>query len=123
MDKRYKMTNTESDIMKFFWEMQEPLTFKETMSLINDRLNKTWKKQTVNTYLCNLHEAKLIIINKQNPRSFLYSAALTKEQYEQYCVRKLVEDTFDNSITNLVSAFTGGKKLSSKDKEELKKLI
>lgn len=36
---------------------------------------------------------------------------------------ELVETSFDNSIVNLVAAFTGGQKLSKKDAEEIRKLI
>ncbi|MCI9359142.1 MAG: BlaI/MecI/CopY family transcriptional regulator, partial [Lachnospiraceae bacterium] len=39
------------------------------------------------------------------------------------CVQGLVQESFDNSIFNFVSAFTGGKKLSKEDADELRKLI
>ena len=41
----------------------------------------------------------------------------------QNYLKNLVETSFDNSIANLVAAFTGGQKLSEKDAEEIRKLI
>ena len=109
--------------MEIFWEAEDALTFKEIMTLANEKLNKNWKKQTVNTYLANLQKAGLLHADKRCARAYSYSPAYTKEEYTQLCVRGLVQESFDNSIFNFVSAFTGGKKLSKEDADELRKLI
>ena len=41
----------------------------------------------------------------------------------QKWTRKLVKTSFNNSIFNFVSAFTGGQKLTREEAEELKKLF
>ena len=121
--KLYKLSNTEQAIMEIFWEAEGALTFKEIMTLANEKLNKNWKKQTVNTYLANLQKAGLLLADKRCARAYFYSPAYTREEYTQLCVRGLVEESFGNSIFNFVSAFTGGKKLSKEDADELRKLI
>ena len=121
--KLYKLSDTEQVIMEIFWEAEDALTFKEIMTLANEKLNKNWKKQTVNTYLANLQKAGLLHADKRCARAYFYSPAYTKEEYTQLCVRGLVQESFDNSIFNFVSAFTGGKKLSKEDADELRKLI
>lgn len=41
----------------------------------------------------------------------------------QQRTRKVVENSYGNSIEKFVAAFTGGKKLSEEDAESLRKLI
>ena len=123
MKKNLDLSNTEIKIMELLWQLENPLSLKEVTDYLNEKLKKDWKQQTVRTYLLHLEEVGLISMNKRFARSFLYFPSCTKEEYEQKRLRKLVEESFDGSIVNLISAFTGGKKLSEKDIEELKKLV
>ncbi len=123
MDKFYNLTRTEKDIMELLWELNQPLSFKEIMDYLNEKLNKQWKKQTVGTYLTGLQKAGLIQVEKRGVHFYIYYPTCTKKEYKQRCVKKLIEDSFDNSITKFVSAFTGGEKLSEEDAEEIKKLL
>ncbi len=109
--------------MEVLWQLPEPSSLKETLDFLNGRLNKSWKQQTVGTYLSHLEEAGLISVDKRFSRLHLYFPACTREEYMQSYLQKLVETSFDNSIVNLVAAFTGGKKLPEKDAQELRKLI
>ena len=123
MLKSKKLSKTERAILEIFWEAEGPLIFKEIMELVNERLGKDWKKQTVNTYLTALQNAGSLHADKRCARAYFYSPVYTKEQYKQLCVKELLEDSFDNSISNFIATFTGGKKLSKKDAEEIKKYI
>lgn len=122
MGKDYGLTSTEMEVMELLWQSDNSLSFKEILDYANEKLSKGWKKQTLNTYLSNLQKTGLIETDKDS-RPCLYSPSCTKEEHIQRWTQKLVKETFDNSISSLVMAFTGGKKLSSKDVEELKKLI
>ena len=119
----YSLSDTEKKIMELLWQLEEPLSLRETMDYLNDKLNKDWKQQTIGTYLSHLEKAGLVRIDKRFARSYLYFPACTKEEYTQKYLQKLVSESFNNSIADLVCAFTGGKKLSKKDLKELQKLI
>lgn len=123
MKKPFKLSETEQQIMDILWQLSEPSSLKEIMDFLNERLDKSWKQQTVGTYLTHLEKAGLISVDKRFARLHLYFPACTREAYMQSYLQKLVETSFENSIVNLVAAFTGGKKLSEKDAEELRKLI
>ena len=56
-------------------------------------------------------------------KNYIYFALCSKDEYIHQWTKKLVKTTFDNSICKLVVAFTGGKKLSKEEAEELRKLI
>ena len=119
----YSLSDTEKKIMELLWQLEEPLSLRETMDYLNEKLNKDWKQQTIGTYLSHLEKAGLVRIDKRFARYYLYFPACTKEEYTQKYLQKLVSESFNNSIADLVCAFTGGKKLSKKDLKELQKLI
>ena len=122
MLKLYDLTDTELEVMEFFWGQKEPRLFSETIEYFNTQKKKEWKKQTMNTYLNHLTHAGLLKAEK-GPRARLYSAACTREDYQQQCARKLIERSFDNSLAKFIAAFTGGEGLSEEEAEELKKLV
>lgn len=118
----FGLTNTEVEIMEIFWKASGPLSFREILEHVNTVLKKDWKKQTLNTYLSSLHKAGLIRIERSN-YFYSYTAACTKDEYIQRWTQKLVEDSYGNSICNLVAAFTGGGRLTEEEAERLRKLI
>ena len=119
----YSLSDTEKKIMELLWQLEEPLSLRETMDYLNEKLNKDWKQQTIGTYLSHLEKAGLVRIDKRFARSYLYFPACTKEEYTQKYLQKLVSESFNNSIADLVCAFSGGKKKKKKDLKELQKLI
>ena len=121
MDKNYGFSYTEMQLMDYLWKSDKKVPFKELLEYANDVLGKNWKKQTLSTYLKNLQLGGHIGVDTST--KFYYYAIRSKEQHIRMWVQQLVEDTFDNSIFNLVAAFSGGEKLSGKEAEELKKLI
>ncbi len=119
----YNLTHTEQRIMELLWDLNKPLSLKETMDYLNSRLSKQWKEQTVGTYLCNLQKADLIQVDKLGARFYIYSPMCTEEEFKQRCTKKIIENSFDGSVGKFVAAFTGGKKLPAEDVEELKGLL
>ena len=122
MGQNYGLSYTEWEIMDFLWKENKAVTFKELMEYANNDLQKDWKKQTLGTYLKNLQLAGLVGADDEGKR-YRYYALLTREEHIEKWTKNLVEKSFDNSISKFVSAFAGGKKLSLKDAEELKKLL
>lgn len=122
MEKLYGLTSTEIEIVEYFWSENRKVTFREIMEYFNTTLNKNWKKQTMSTYLKKLQEAKLIGADSSK-KYFTYYSICTKEELIHNWTRKLIEDSFDSSLSNFVAAFSGGKKLSKEEAEKLKELI
>lgn len=118
----FGLTAVETELMELFWNAKGPLSFREIMEYITTVLKKTWKKQTLNTYLSNLQRSGLIQTERSN-YYYSYMATCTREEYVHRWTRKLVEDSYGNSIGNFVAAFTGGRKLSEEEAEKLRKLI
>lgn len=122
MKKNYGLTNTEMQIMELLWRSKEAMTFKEILVVAAEEWGKNWKIQTLSTYLTGLQKMGLVESERKGC-SNAYRPICTKDEHIHRWTKKMVEACFDNSISRLVVAFTGGEKLSEKDAEELRKLL
>lgn len=122
MGRNYGLSNTEMQIMELFWGAEEPLSFKEIMDVARNQWKKTWKAQTLNTYLINLQKIQMVGTDRSSTH-YMYYALCTRDELIHNWTRKLVEEYFDNSISKLFAAFIGDRRLSEKDAEELRKLL
>lgn len=122
MGKNYGLTNTELEIMEYLWSKGEKVSFRELCEYFQNTKEKNWKKQTLNTYLSNLKRAGIIGVDQSGTR-YAYYPLYSKDQLVHSWTKNLVKETFDNSLANLVAAFTGGKKLSKEDADEIRKII
>ena len=110
------------ELMELFWDTKQPYTFRELLQYSNEVLGKNWKKQTLSTYLTNLQKMGLLDVSAKGKNN-VYQASGTKDEYIHQWTEKLVRTAFDSSISKLVAAFTGGKKLSKEEADEIKKLM
>ena len=59
MNTKYGLTTTEWQIMELMWSTDVPMTFREIMEVATTEWNKTWKVQTLNTFLLGLKKMEL----------------------------------------------------------------
>ena len=123
MKKNYGLTNTEMQIMELLWQAEKPLAFREIMDVARNEWKKTWKVQTLNTYLINLQKVGLIGTNRTVTQYNAYYALCTKDEHIHKWTRKMIQECYDNSISKFFVAFTGGKRLSKEEAEEIRKMI
>lgn len=121
-NKKYGLTQTEYELMDYFWSRNEKLTFRDILDYFNTVKNKNWKKQTLSTFLKILQDQNLIASDTSKSK-YLYYPMNTREEYMFHYTHQLVENSFENSLNKFLSAFSGGKKLKSKDIEDLKKYL
>lgn len=122
MGRNYGLTNAEMEIMEYLWKKNAPATFKEISDFLNQELNKNWKKQTLNSYLSNLQRSGIIGADKSGNR-YAYYPLCSKDELIHNWTKQMVAESFGSSISHLLAAFTGGKKLSPEEAEEIRKLI
>ncbi len=108
------MTPAEAEIMGFLWEAARWTTIKE-MSMYFEENGKSWKRQTINTFLAHLIQKGLVI---KNGRKYIY--AFSKEEYKKIKASDILDTLYDGSIKEFVSALYGTNKLSHDDAEELR---
>jgi len=123
MNKTYGLTNTESQIMELLWQAKEPMTFREIMTVALNDWKKTWKVQTLSTYLANLQRMGMIEAERGATPYNTYYPTCTKEQHIHNWTKKMVKECYGDSISRLMCAFIGEGSLSEQEAEELRKLL
>lgn len=107
----------ESDFrfMSVIWD-NEPLPSGELVKLCGEKFD--WKKSTTYTMLKKMCEKGFA----RNDGS-LVTSLIDRDRVQAYASEHFVEQTFAGSLPNFLVSFLGGKKISEKEAEELKRLI
>ncbi len=111
----YKIGETEYRFMNIIWD-NEPLSSRKLVELCAEKLG--WKKLTTYTTLKKLSEKGLV----RNENSCVQSI-MAREQLQAFRSEQFMENTFSGSLPGFLAAFLGGKTISEKEAEKLKKLI
>lgn len=110
-----KLCESDYRFMLIVWE-NEPVASGRLVALCSDRLG--WKKPTTYTVLRKLGEKGLLKNEDAVVRSLV-----PKERVQAYESEHFVERAFEGSLPRFLTSFLGGKTLSGKEAEELKRLI
>ena len=115
MEAVYKLTNAEAKLAELLWNIA-PIASMELIKIAQQEFG--WKKSTTFSVLKILIEKGIA----QNEKSTV-TMLCTREQFISGQSRSYVEDTFGGSLPKFITSFIGGKKLTSKQAEELRRLI
>ena len=114
MDK-YRLCDSEYRFMAVVWE-NAPISSGELVKLCLEQLG--WKKSTTYTVIKKLCEKGFI-----RSENALVTVIIPKERVQIDETEYFVDRTFGGSISGLVAAFMGGRRISDKEASELKRLI
>ena len=84
---------------------------------------KTWKVQTLNSFLLGLQKMGLVGTDRGKSSYNVYYALYTKEHHIHNWTKKMVAECYENSFSRFVAAFIGDGKLSEEEANELRKLL
>lgn len=110
-----KIFESEYRFCLILWE-KEPITSRELVALCKERLD--WKPTTTYTVLKRLAERGVL----KNEHSVVTSL-LSKEQAQAAEIDELVEKKFEGSLPAFIAAFVGRKKLTSREIDEVQRMI
>lgn len=111
-----KLPETEFEVMSVIWKNTPPITTTMLMKQLGNE--KGWKLQTLITLLNRLIERGFLRSEKSG-KERTYFPCINHEDYIKYETALFVERYHDNSLFQLVNAFSGNNKLSKKEIEEL----
>ena len=111
----YKLGEMEEKFAGLIWE-HVPITSGELTKLCE--LEFAWKRTTTYTMLKRLCQRNIF----ENDHGTV-KALMSREEFEAAKGEQFIEDNFDGSLPKFLAAFSRRKKLSSREIEELKKLI
>ncbi|HPD00627.1 MAG TPA: BlaI/MecI/CopY family transcriptional regulator [Acetivibrio sp.] len=110
-----KLCESDYRFMQVVWE-NEPVASGKLVTLCAGKLG--WKKSTTYTVLRKMCE-KGFLKNEDT----IVTSVIPMEKVQAYESEYFVERTFDGSLPKFLASFLGGKTLSEKDVEEIKRLI
>lgn len=115
---RMRLSETEHEIMNFFWAAETEYDFASLMKYFNEQGGKNWKKQTLNTFLSRLLD-KGLLKRRMEGRKAYYRYRLDRKQYEQEKAKEVLENGYDGKISHFIAALTGNDSISDADEQEL----
>lgn len=110
-----RLSYGEARFMDIIWDC-EPVPSGRLVELCRERLG--WKKSTTYTRL-RLLEEKGYVKNE----NAVVTALLSRREVQEGESNYVVEQTFSGSLPGFLVSFLGGKTISGKEAEELKRLI
>jgi predicted transcriptional regulator len=111
----YKLGVMETRFAELMWD-NEPISSGELVKLCEKEL--AWKKSTTYTMLRRLCERGIFQNN-----SGTVTSILNKQEFNALQSERFVEETFDGSLPQFLTAFTLRKRLTEIEIEELQRLI
>lgn len=111
----YKLGAMETRFAELIWD-NEPISSGELVKLCEKELE--WKKSTTYTMLRRLCERGIF----QNVGGAVTSL-MSRQGFNALQSERFVEETFDGSLPQFLTAFTMRKKLSPREIDEIQKLI
>ena len=119
---KFSLTETENEVMEFFWNNEGKFAFGEIYDYFTKEKNKTWKKQTVQTFITYLIQ-KGVLANEKKGNMYLYFLKITKDEYMQKWTKKFLDKTFDDSIKKFFIHFRRQKWLRRKNCNRIKRVF
>ncbi len=110
-----KLCESDYRFMLVVWE-NEPVASGRLVTLCAEKLG--WKKPTTYTVLRKMCEKGLL-----KNENTVVSAIVPKEQVQAFESECFVERAFEGSLPQFLTSFLGGKTISEKEANELKRLI
>ena len=110
-----KIFESEYRFCLILWD-NEPISPAELCRLCQEQLG--WKRTTTYTVIKRLGERGVL----QNNNGTV-TALVSKDEAQASEIDELVEKKFEGSLPSFIAAFTGRKKLSKKEVDEIQKMI
>ena len=119
MNKTFRPTESELDILSILWE-KELATVREVHEII--QLTKEVGYTTTLKLMQIMHEKGLVSRNVDS-KTHIYKAELEKEKAQEHYLGKMIKTLFSGNSSELVLQALGNHKPSNNDLLEIKQLI
>lgn len=115
--KEIRLHEGELNVMELLWS-NKVLAAKDISKIIKEYIG--WEKNTTYTYIKRLIDKGAI--TREDP-GFLCRAAITKKEVQDIETAVLIKNLFNGSVTNFIHDYFDGRKMSSDEIIEMKKIL
>lgn len=96
-----KLPESEELVMMVVWDATEAPDLEETMTKVNERYGKSWKPQTVSTFLARLRKKGFLSAYKKGRYTY-YVPEVPKQEYQKMVARKFVRGIYAGDSAKLI---------------------
>ena len=114
MSKEKRLTKAEEEIMQIIWRLE-----RCTVSNILDDIGTPKPPHSSISSIVRILEKKGFVDHKAYGRTHEYFPIISKGDYSNFTLKKMVGDYFDGSVNNLVSFLVKENELSAQELQEL----
>lgn len=115
-----KLSETEFEIIQVLWRHDAPMTSNQLLDEMGT--DRDWKLASLMTVLARMAEKGAVYCDRTT-RTNYYSALVSEEEYKLTEGTSFLEKLFHKSAKDFIAALYQGKKMSSKDIQELKEYL
>ena len=113
MKKFYDVSDAEMEVMEKLWEQEGGIKQSELLALF-EADGKTWKRQTLNTFLSRLEEKGLL---KRENR--IVKVVYSREEYNGMQMKTVIDHMYGGRLSNFVASFIKRNSISESEMKEL----
>ena len=115
-----QLTNVEELIMKCIWRYGKEMPFLQLGKELKEKYDKDYKRTSVRTYLFRLEDKGYIKVEERKRRAYI-NTIIDEESYKKEKAGKILEEWFDGSAKELLSAISGN--IKEEETKELKDIL
>ncbi len=119
MMKKINISDAELELLKELWS-DSPLTSRQLVDRLLPRTQ--WGEPTIKTLLLRLLRKKAVKRQSQG-KSFLYSAAIRRDEYQYTVSRSMIDRLFDGVAGNFLTCLVRNETFRPGELEELRRLL
>ena len=117
--KKMDISVAELELLKELW-VESPLTSRQLVDRLQVRTQ--WGEPTIKTLLLRLLRKKAVKRQSQG-KSFLYSAAIRRDEYQYTVSRSVIDRLFDGLAGNFLTCLVRNESFRPGELEELRRLL
>lgn len=116
------LTECELVVMKIIWESEEALSIQDILAQLDQVYHKTWKIQTVSTFLSRAAKKGYLEMRRQG-RQFFYYPLVSEEEYGKKEITKCVNFWGNGKVDALLASFAKVRTFTKDEKERIRNLL
>lgn len=115
-----QLTNVEELIMKCIWRYGKEMPFLQLGKELKEKYDKDYKRTSIRTYLFRLEDKGFIKVEERKRRAYI-NTIIDEESYKKEKAGKILEEWFDGSAKELLSAISDN--IKEEETKELKDIL
>ncbi|NLL78283.1 MAG: BlaI/MecI/CopY family transcriptional regulator [Clostridiales bacterium] len=116
------LTECEQQVMKCIWDTRADMSLQQITVLVNERYGKTWKPQTVSTFLSRLVKKEYLEMYRKG-RQFFYHPHIMEQTYKARSIADCVKFWCGDDAGELLAVLKQTRGLRENEIKKIREMI